>query len=219
MNILQKNLDRYLNDDTFLRLLGEHEVCVLSDFILNEEGINSFWQTYYGDTVPRVVICGINPGRHGAGKTGIPFVDFQSLSQLITGIDRQDSERSAEFFFQVVRQYGLEAFFRSFYVTNVASVGFIRDGKNLNYNELPESALKVVEQNFMQEMETIQPTHVISLGEVVQNTVRKLLPANVDCSMRLPHPAWVTTYRGKEIHEWTTRYLTMLGKFRQSQLA
>lgn len=219
MNLLQQNLDRYLDDDVFLRLLGEHDICVLSDFILNKEGINSFWQTYYGDPVPRVVICGINPGRHGAGKTGIPFVDFQSLSQLISGIDRQDGERSAEFFFQVVRQFGMEAFFHSFYVTNVASVGFIRDGKNLNYNELPESALKVVEHNFLQEMEIIQPTHFISLGEVVQNTVRKLLPASVDCSMRMPHPAWVTTYRGKELHEWTTRYLTILGKFRQSQLA
>jgi uracil-DNA glycosylase len=219
MNLIQKNLDRYLNDHAFLRLLGEHEICFLSDFILNKEGINSFWQTYYGDSVSRVVICGINPGRHGAGKTGIPFVDFQSLAQLITGVDRQDSERSAKFFFQVVRQFGVEDFFNSFYVTNVSSVGFMRDGKNLNHNELPESALTVVERNFMQEMAIIQPTHVISLGEVVQNSVRTLLPASVDCSMRLPHPAWVTSYRGKEMHEWTNRYLSMLGKFRQPQLA
>jgi len=113
----------------------------------------------------------------------------------------------------------VESFFHSFYVTNVSSVGFIRDGKNLNYNELPEMALKVVEQNFLQEMEIIQPTHVISLGEVVQQTVSKLLPASVDCTMRLPHPAWVTTYRGKEMHEWTNRYLSMLDKFRQPQLA
>ena len=217
MNLLQQNLDRYLNDDNFLRLLGEHEICALSDFHRNKDGIETFWRKYYGGAVPRVVLCGINPGRHGARNTGIPFLDFQSLSQLIPGIDRQDNERTAGFFFQVVRQFGVEAFFHSFYVTNVASVGFIRDGKNLNYTELPASALEVVERNFLQEMEIVQPTHVISLGEVVQQTVRKLLPASVDCSMRLPHPSWITTYRGKEMDEWVARYLAVLEKFRQQQ--
>lgn len=215
MNLLQQNLDRYLNDDDFLRLIGEHGICILSDFLLNKDGIDTFWRTYYGGAVPRVVLCGINPGRHGAGKTGIPFLDFQSLSQLISGIDRQDSERTAGFFFQVVRQFGVEAFFHSFYVTNVASVGFIRDGKNLNYNELPASALEVVERNLIQEMEIIQPTHVISLGECVQQAVRKLLPVSVDCSMRLPHPSWITTYRAKETDKWAAHYLDVLEKFRQ----
>lgn len=215
MNFLQQNLDRYLNDDVFLHLIGEHEICILSDFLLNKVGIDTFWRTYYGGAVPRVVLCGINPGRHGAGKTGIPFLDFQLLSQLISGIDRQDSERSARFFFQVVRQFGVAAFFHSFYVTNVASVGFIRDGKNLNYDALPASALEVVERNFLQEMEIVQPTHVISLSNVVQKTVRKLLPTTVDCSMRLPHPSWITTYRGNEMDKWAARYLAVLDKFRQ----
>ncbi len=215
MNLLQQNLDRYINDESFLRLIGEHEICILSDFLLNKDGIGTFWRTYYGSAVPRVVLCGINPGRHGAGKTGIPFLDFQSLSQLISGIDRHDSERSAGFFFQVVRQFGVEAFFHSFYVTNVASVGFKKKKKNLNYNELPESALEVVERNFLQEMKVVQPTHVVSLGEAVQQTVRKLLPAAVDCSMRLPHPSWITTYRTNETNEWAARYLAVLEKFRQ----
>ncbi len=215
MNLLQKNLDRYLSDDVFLRLIGEHEICVLSDFLRNKDGIEIFWQKYYGGAVPHVVLCGINPGRHGASKTGIPFLDFQSLSQLISGIDRQDSERTAGFFFQVMRQFGLEAFFHSFYVTNMASVGFIGSGKNLNYYELPASVQEVVERNFLQEMEIVQPTHVISLSKAVQQTVQKLLPASVDCSMRLPHPSWITAYRGKEMDEWVARYLAVLGKFRQ----
>ncbi|MEK6707806.1 MAG: hypothetical protein AABY81_03220 [Pseudomonadota bacterium] len=95
------------------------------------------------------------------------------------------------------------------------AAGAVRYGINLNYNELPASALEVVERNFLQEMEIVQPTHVISLGEVVQQTVRKLLPASVDCSMRLPHPSWITTYRGKEMDEWAARYLAVLEKFRQ----
>jgi len=215
MNLIQQNLDRYINDHAFLRLIGEHEIRILSDFILNKVGIETFCHQYYGSAVPRVVLCGINPGRHGAGKTGIPFVDYKSLSQLISGVDRQDSESSAKFFFQVMRRFGVNNFSHSFYVTNVASVGFMRDGKNLNYNELPKSALKMVERNFLQEMEIVQPTHVISLGEVVQQTVRKLLPASVDCSMRLPHPSWITTYRGKEMDKWVMWYLAVLENFRQ----
>ena len=168
--------------------------------------------------MPRVVLCGINPEPDGASKTGIPFLDYQSLSQLISGIDRQDSERTAGFFFQVVRQFGVEAFFHSFYVTNVASVCFIGHGKNLNfpnYYKLHASTLEVVERNFLQEMKIVQPTHVISLSKAVQQTVHKLLPATVDCSMRLPHPSWITIYRGKEMDKWTAHYLAVLEKFRQ----
>lgn len=47
MNLLQQNLDRYINDEAFLRLLGEHEICILSDFCSTKDGINSFWRTYY----------------------------------------------------------------------------------------------------------------------------------------------------------------------------
>lgn len=215
MNLIQQNHARYLNDTACLHLLGEHEICILSDFLLNKDGIDMFWQTYYGGALPRVVLCGINPGRHGAGKTGIPFLDFQSLSKLIPGIDRQDSERTAGFFFQIVRQFGVEAFFKTFYVTNVSSVGFIRDGKNLNYHDLPAPALEVVERNFLQEMEVVRPTHIISLGDAVQQTVRKLLPASVDCSMRLPHPSWIMTYRGNAQDKWAARYLEVLEMFRQ----
>jgi len=100
MNLLQKNLDRYINDDDFLRLIGEHEICILSEFLLNKEGIETFWQKYYGGAVPRVVLCGINPVRHDVARdTGIPFLDYQSLSQLVSGIDRQDSDPTARFFF------------------------------------------------------------------------------------------------------------------------
>ncbi len=36
---------------------------------------SAFYQKYYNDNNPRHLILGINPGRFGAGVTGIPFTD------------------------------------------------------------------------------------------------------------------------------------------------
>lgn len=215
MNLLLQRLNRYLTDRDFLRLLGDHDMCIPSDFVNNREGIDAFCQLFYSDAVPRVMICGTNPGRFGAGMTGIPFLDYMSLSQIIPGIDRQDSEKSASFFFQVVRRFGVDLFFRTFYVSNFSSVGYLKDGKNLNYYDLPPAALAIVERNFLSEVEAINPTHVISLGEAVQRSVKKLLPASVDCSLRLPHPSWVTTYRVNDMGRWVARYLEVLETFCQ----
>ena len=39
---------------------------------------SSFYKKYYNDNRPRHFILGINPGRFGAGVTGIPFTDTVS---------------------------------------------------------------------------------------------------------------------------------------------
>lgn len=213
MNLLQQNLERYLDDKDFLRLLGEHEICIPSDFIFNKDGINAFWEKYYRNAVPRIMICGINPGRYGAGKTGIPFLDFMSLFRLIPGIERRDSEKSAGFFFEVVSDFGAESFFKTFYVTNFSSVGYLRNGKNFNYHDLPQAALEIVENNFLKEIDVVAPTHVVSLGEAVHNSVRKLLPASIDCSLRLPHPSWIATYRANDMNRWVLEYRDALSGF------
>ena len=213
MNLLQQNYDRYIDDYDFLRLISKYEMCIHSDFLHNKDGIDIFWQKYYRDGVPKVVLCGNNPSRLEGVMTGIPFMDYQSLSHLITVIDRQDTDRTAGFFFQVISQFGVEEFFQRFYVTNILSVKFIGDKANINYCDLPPAVLEVVERNFLQEMEIVQPTHIISLGKVVQQTVRKLLPKSIDCSLRLPHPSWITTYRSKEIDKWKAKYLEALDIF------
>ena len=213
MNLLQQNLDRYLNDRDFLHLLGEHGICIPSDFVNNREGIAAFSERYYGNSVPRIMICGINPGRLGAGKTGIPFLDFGSLSQLIPSMERLDSENSAGFFFQVVKSFGAESFFKAFHVTNFSSVGYLKGGVNFNYHDLPQAALETVERNFLEEVRVVKPTHVVSLGKEVHQSMRKLLPAGIDCSLRLPHPSWIATYRSNDMDHWVLRYREALAKF------
>ena len=42
---------------------------------------STFYKKYYGDDQPRHLILGINPGRHGAGLTGVPFTDPKRLKE------------------------------------------------------------------------------------------------------------------------------------------
>src|SRR5512133_3622428 len=43
--------------------------------------VTSFYNKYYDDSNSRYLILGINPGRFGAGVTGIPFTDSKRLSE------------------------------------------------------------------------------------------------------------------------------------------
>ena len=44
--------------------------------------MSSFYQKFYNDNQKRTFILGINPGRFGAGVTGVPFTDPIRLNQL-----------------------------------------------------------------------------------------------------------------------------------------
>ena len=52
---------------------------ILDGFLREIELVRAFFRAYYAGSAPRVVICGINPGRYGAGQTGLPFLDFHTL--------------------------------------------------------------------------------------------------------------------------------------------
>jgi hypothetical protein len=42
---------------------------------------SQFFKKYYSDNNQRHIILGINPGRHGAGLTGITFTDTKRLAE------------------------------------------------------------------------------------------------------------------------------------------
>ena len=84
----------------------------------------------------RISIFGINPGRFGAGLTGISFTDPIRL-ELVCGIKndlKKKPEPSSRFVYKVIEAYGgVEKFYNDFYVTAVSPLGFTEDGNNLNY--------------------------------------------------------------------------------------
>lgn len=44
--------------------------------------MTAFYQNYYQDNNQRKFIIGINPSRHGAGVTGVPFTDTKRLESV-----------------------------------------------------------------------------------------------------------------------------------------
>jgi hypothetical protein len=100
------------------------------------ELVQLFFRKYFNDGEPRTLLLGINPGRFGAGVTGVNFTAPKQLTEDC-GIDhglKLQSEMSAEFIYDVIHAYGgVEAFYRRFFIGSVCPLGFIRHGKNINY--------------------------------------------------------------------------------------
>ena len=108
----------------------------------NVRGVmEEFYRKFFSDRLQRVFIIGINPGRFGAGTTGVPFTDPVSL-ELHCGIPNAFQKRrelSAVFIEQLLDRFGGPAeFYKSFFITAASPVGFTRNGKNYNYYDNPK---------------------------------------------------------------------------------
>uniref|UniRef100_UPI0022E3F48C uracil-DNA glycosylase family protein n=1 Tax=Clostridium beijerinckii TaxID=1520 RepID=UPI0022E3F48C len=194
MNSLVDNMLNFYNELRNINHLKEENVTVLNEFINNEEFIRRFYEKYVDHNIGhiKVVMCGINPGRYGAGKTGIPFVDFNSLSELLSDVNRKDSERSAEFFYSIIKNYGAKKFYSNIYVTNICSIGFEKDKKNYNYYQLPKSVKDIIYVNFLDKMKIISPNVIIPLSKYVEDTLKYLKSGvyleGIEIENRLNHP-------------------------------
>jgi hypothetical protein len=95
-----------------------------------------FYHKYYNDNFKRTFLIGINPGRFGAGVTGIPFTDpirLQEVLNIENNFDKKP-ELSSKFIYDLIEYLGgPEIFFGSFYFTSVSPIGYVKNGKNLNY--------------------------------------------------------------------------------------
>ncbi len=95
-----------------------------------------FFKKFYADSSKRILILGINPGRFGAGVTGIPFTDpirLQDVLQIKNEFPKK-SELSSIFIYQMIELFGgADEFFRKFYISAVSPLGFVSGGKNINY--------------------------------------------------------------------------------------
>ncbi len=114
-----------------------------------------FYKRYYSDDHPRFLILGINPGRFGAGYTGVPFTDTKRLI-ADCGIEFPGPvthEPSSVFVYEVIKAMGgAKAFYRNFFIQSICPLGFtIRNdkGRDVNYNyydskELQEAVMPFI---------------------------------------------------------------------------
>jgi hypothetical protein len=96
----------------------------------------AFYEKFYNNYNPKHIMLGINPGRFGGGVTGIPFTDPIRLEKdcQIKNDFVKKQELSSVFIYEMIEKYGgVEKFYRNFYISAISPLGFIKDGKNLNY--------------------------------------------------------------------------------------
>ena len=118
-------------------------VSIMNPFKENPEALkisSQFYKKFYNDHHQRHIILGINPGRFGAGVTGVPFTDTKRLINEC-GLEfsgKPTHEPSATFIYEMINAYGgIKKFYRNFYIQSIFPLGFTATngkGKEVNYN-------------------------------------------------------------------------------------
>ncbi len=188
---------------------------------------SAFYRKFYNDNFSRHLILGINPGRFGAGVTGIPFTDTKRLNKEcnIPYDGKVTHEPSSVFVYEVIEAYGgTVAFYNNFYINSVFPLGFtISDGtgkeKNFNYYDSSELTAAIYDYS----IENI--TKLISLGietdicfcfgtgkneKFIRSVNQKfgffkeIIP--------LEHPRFIMQYKSKEKQDYIDKYLRSFKK-------
>lgn len=184
------------------------------------EVCTQFYKKYYSDNRERRIIIGINPGRFGAGITGVPFTDPIRLKN-ICGIEnhfQQKQELSSLFVYDVINAFGgAEKFYNNFYITAVSPVGFTKHGKNLNYYDdknLQEGIKNFVVECMNKQLEFgIDRNIAFCLGD--GKNFKYLSKLNeekkfFDTIIPLSHPRFIMQYKFKKKTEYIQSYLEKL---------
>ena len=182
--------------------------------------VRAFLDKYFSDNVERLLVFGINPGRFGAGITGVTFTDPVALADncgIENGLPRM-RELSSIFIYRLIERYGgTRAFYRRFFLTAVSPLGFTRKGKNLNYYDDPALAhavtpfiTKTIEQQIAL---GARRDRAIVLG-ATQNLqfVQRLNERHgfFQNIQSLEHPRWVMQYRRRQLDMYLAKYEEVL---------
>lgn len=182
--------------------------------------VKKFFTKYFNDNNPRQLMLGINPGRFGAGITGVNFTAPKQLKEHC-GIDHHltsSSELSAEFIYEMIAEYGgVNKFYQDWFIGAVCPLGFIKNGKNINYYDdknLAESVTPFIIECINKQLAmgfTIERCLCIG-GE---KNFKFLSRLNADHKwfkqiVPLPHPRFILQYRRKQKEKFIHQYLSAL---------
>ena len=181
---------------------------------------NSFYNKYYNDSKSRTFLFGINPGRFGAGVTGIPFTDpinLEKYCSIRNSLDKKP-ELSSQFIYQMIDAYGgAEQFYSKFFITAISPLGFTKDGKNLNYydiKELQQSLEPFIISNIKKQLGFGANTIcAICIGGGKNfkyfNEINKQHHF-FELVIPLDHPRFIMQYRRKKLDGYIKKYLDLL---------
>ncbi len=182
--------------------------------------VQQFLSRFYADNHSRHLILGINPGRLGAGITGVNFTAPRQLKKDC-GIDHalgNSSELSAEFIYEVIEQYGgTDAFYSHWFIGAVCPLGFVKEGKNMNYyddTKLAAAVTSFIIKTIQQQVSfNFKRDYCICIGGEKNYTFLDALNKKYhwfEKIIPLPHPRFIMQYKQREKENYIQLYLSTL---------
>ncbi len=178
--------------------------------------VEQFLNRFFSDAGTRVFVFGINPGRFGAGLTGVTFTDPVALERScgIPNALPKRRELSSEFVYEFIERWGgVERFYRQFFLTAVSPLGFTVGGKNYNYYD-DENLFRAAEPFIIDSMRKqlacgASRRVAIVFGKGKNQTAFAKLNAMhglFDSVFALDHPRYIMQYRRRKLDVYLNEY-------------
>ncbi len=227
----KKFADRVIQFNKNLQYTGQLPIgyYVMNPFNDNPETMDvmqQFYNKYYSDNNSRKFIVGINPSRHGAGVTGVPFTDTKRLDSIcgIKMISAKTHEISSVYLYDVIQSYGgAESFYADFYINSpfpLAIIKEVKPGQFLNANYYDDAQLFLNVKDYM--IETLRKHFELGLDRKEVFVLGKRNAIFIDKLNReaelfdkltiLEHPRFIQQYKSKEKDLYIDKYLNAFSK-------
>lgn len=204
---------------------------VINPYLDNPETLDvmqKFYQKFYNDGNSRKFIVGINPSRHGAGVTGVPFTDTKRL-ESICGIKMHSAhthEISSVFLYDMISEFGgATEFYKQFYINSPFPLAIVRKSKEgnwLNANYYDDKKLFEMVKDYMiatlkQHISLgLDTSEVYILGKKNATFIQKLnKEANLFGNLKvLEHPRYIQQYKSKAKQLYIDKYILTLNSIK-----
>lgn len=202
---------------------------VLNPFIENPETMQvmcQFYRKFYNDNNRRKFILGINPSRHGAGVTGIPFTDTKQLEKHC-GIKMKSArthEVSSVFLYDMINEFGgVKEFYSQFYINSPFPLAIVQhkgpdrwvnanyyDNKAL-FNSLKKYMIETLKAHIDLEICT---SEVFVLGKKSADFIDTLNKEEklFEKITALEHPRYIQQYKFKNRQFYIDKYILTLNQ-------
>lgn len=187
--------------------------------------VTTFHRNFFSDDQQRVLMLGINPGRLGAGSTGLSFTDTKRCeSDLLIPVNGlRTHEPSSDFFYRMIRAAGgADTFYSQVYVHAICPLGFVKEqvnGTAVNLNYYDDKALEQAVTPFVEHwLRTVvgcgmRTDVVFCIGTGKNATYFTRLNERLGLFHRivaLEHPRYVMQYKAKSVDVYIDKYLKAL---------
>lgn len=223
MNTFDQRILSFITDLKFIGKLPAG-ISVMNPYRNNQhvmQVVSAFYANFYSDNLERYLILGINPGRLGAGVTGIPFTDTKRLASHCNIILPEiiTHEPSSVFVYEMIDAYGgAQSFYNKFYITSISPLGFLinKSGKSVNYNYYDSPALQQAVTPFAVHALKAQLAFGINrkkcfvFGTGKNHKFIETLNKKhgfFDAIIPLEHPRYIMQYKSKNRTDYLQKYL------------